>query len=355
MKTKYLLFLTLFLFSACSNSSKPTASTEVFDYRMLEEEVVQESSYQQLISFNGIIGVNEDELYQYKAPEEGIVEQIYFSMGDFIKQGDRLLTFKSANYNELQNTLQANKKKVAIQQRALTSAKSLYDDQLLSHEEFLIAQSNLEIAEQELAQVQNTLALYGTPIANNLFEIKARQSGYVIQKDITPYLAVAKDESLLSIADLSNLWVKIQIHPTQIPLVKKDDLVQIHSSTYPNEVFIGRIMRLSPIIDPKDKVLYALIVVNNNELKLKPSMIVEVNVQRNESTQQIAIPTEALIFDENEQHVVTRTGEEYQIHQVKTAHTYHNSTFILEGIAKGDTIITKNNLLIYNHIKNRSN
>lgn len=354
MKTKSLFLITILTCSACSSSTSESTASDSFDPRILEEVVAEKTAHQQVLTFNGLVAVNEDKLYQYKAPEEGIVEQIYFAMGDFIQKGERLLTFKSPHYNALQNELLANRKNVAIQQRGLASAKSLYEDQLLSHEEYLTAESNLELAQQELAQVQNTLAIYGTPIADNLFEIRAKQSGYVIQKDITPFLTIGKEDHLLSIADLSTLWIQVQIHPTQIPLIRKGNRVDIHSATYPQEVFKGEIFQLSPIIDPKEKVMHALIVVNNESFKLKPSMVVEVQVKLDNPTTQVVVPTEALIFDENEQHIVTRRGEEYQVNLVKAANRYKDSTFILEGIKEGDTVITKNNLLIYNHLKNKS-
>ena len=174
MKTKSLFLITILTCSACSSSTSESTASDSFDPRILEEVVAEKTAHQQVLTFNGLVAVNEDKLYQYKAPEEGIVEQIYFAMGDFIQKGERLLTFKSPHYNALQNELLANRKNVAIQQRGLASAKSLYEDQLLSHEEYLTAESNLELAQQELAQVQNTLAIYGTPIADNLFEIRSK-------------------------------------------------------------------------------------------------------------------------------------------------------------------------------------
>lgn len=349
------LGITLLLCSACSlTSSTEPNTTSTFDYRILETLPVKEYTHQQTLLFNGVVSVNEDQLYQYKAPEEGIVEQIHFSIGDYIKQGDPLLTFKSPNYNELQKELQASKQKVAIQQRSFTSAKSLYQDQLLSEEEYLLAQANLELAQQELSQLINTATLYGTPVSDNLFLICAKQSGYVIQKEITPYLAVSKEEQLLSIANLSTLWVKVQIHPNQIPWVKKGSEVTIYSSTYSNETFTGHITQLSPVIDPQHKVLHALIVVDNKEQKLKPAMHVEVEVKLDSEEQKIAVPTEALIFDDNQQQVVVKEQNNYTIKKVSIANTYQEHTFIDQGLTVGDTVITKNNLLIYNHLKNRS-
>lgn len=352
MRIKLTFFaLILAILQACSWTQSSEPITTSFDTRILEEQAVKEIRSQQQIQFTGVVRINENKLYHYRAPQEAVIEQIHFNLGDVILKGSPLLTLQSPAYNALGKELKALQADLMLQERSLESAKSLYEDGLLAEQAYLTAQAELKNIQAQVNQVKNTLELYGQPISDKLFQINAKQNGVVVRKEVSPYLAVAKDETLVQVADLSTVWIQIAIHPTQMPYIQEGDQVSIRSAAYPTELFKGQVFRISPTLDETTKVLQAFIQVPNPDNKLKPSLAVEVELNLDQEQKQIAIPTEALIFDSNQHQVVLRQGSSYRIHPVQAAHEYQSYTFIKEGLQVNDTIVTKNNLLIYNYLK----
>src|SRR5690625_5876208 len=99
-------------------------------------------------------------------------------------------------------------------------------------------------------------------------------SGYIIHKNITRGSAIAEgNEDIFSISNLNKIWIKVNIYPTQVGLIKHGEEVEIYTSAYPKERFTGRIERISQIFDHEEKVMKEIIELDNADLKLKIDML----------------------------------------------------------------------------------
>jgi cobalt-zinc-cadmium efflux system membrane fusion protein len=117
-------------------------------------------------------------------------------------------------------------------------------------------------------------------------------------------------------------------------------------------VFYGKINSLSQVFDPEEKVLKARIVMNNNDLKLKPEMSVMVTLIDESSVSALAIPSEALIFDDNRYFVVVEESSgNFAIKDVVPQGHHDKISYILSGLSNGDNVVIKNQLLIYSGLK----
>ena len=181
-------------------------------------------------------------------------------------------------------------------------------------------------------------------------------SGYIVEKKITNgYQVNAGDADLFVISDLKKVWVMANVYAAQLAKVQPGERVDISTTAYPDQTFEGKITRLSNIFDPEEKVMKAIIEINNADLKLKPDMMVSVTVHQPLQREAIALPVNDVIFDNDEYHVVIYHNDcDVQSKTIKPF-AHDRKYYYLEMdngvVRKGDTMISQNQLLFYNKQK----
>ena len=91
---------------------------------------------------------------------------------------------------------------------------------------------------------------------------------------------------------------------------------------------------------------------DNFDGHLMPGMLVDVIVEKQDDRLANSVPIKALIFDDN-QHFLLVYNSECDIEARKVTPLVQNEkhVFFENNIEEGEKIITKNHLLIYNHLK----
>jgi cobalt-zinc-cadmium efflux system membrane fusion protein len=250
-----------------------------------------------------------------------------------------MLDIRSAELSGLQSEL-------TIAQRNLQSVLALFESGMATERELVETRSTYE-------KLQADLALYGESKGNGVFSITASMSGYVIEKyGNTGSTISAGNEPLFSIADLSTVWVSANIYAGNLQHVHEGQPVEITSAAYPQEVFKGRIDFISQVFDPEDKALKARIVLPNPGLKLKPEMPVTVKLLNESNIEMVAIPDNAVIFDNDRYYVVTGKRN-FAIREIVPFEHHNGLTYISEGLYAGEETVVRNQLLIYNELKGK--
>jgi len=305
------------------------------------------------IILTGKVEYDPEKVIRYTPLISGIVEQTYFFQGEKVIKGQTLMDIKSAEPGILQAEKKALKLEIEALKRELQSAEEMYKDDMLSEKELLEAKAKLNRAESESDRIQTSLALIGTEKSAGVFSIKAPIDGYIISKNTSagsPFSAGG--EALFTIADLSSVWIMGNVYAGYLPFVKEGMEVIVNTLSYPDEVFRGKIDALAHIFDPEEKVLKARIIMPNKELKLKPEMSVLISLKGNRGNHSVAIPTNAMIFDNDQYHaIVEKSPGTYEIREILSSGHAGNQTYILSGIEEGELIVVKDQLFIYSGLK----
>jgi len=109
--------------------------------------------------------------------------------------------------------------------------------------------------------------------------IKSPLSGYIdeiyfVPGDINPDGEFRK---LLSIIDLSTVWVQAEIYERDLPLFQNAPEALIATSAYPGETFRARFQTLGSEIDPETRTLPVYFEISNPEGKLKVGLRVSIS------------------------------------------------------------------------------
>lgn len=321
-------------------------------------ERIQKRPVEQTMTLSGNIQYNQDHTYPFVSLIDGVVTATHFSLGDYVKKGQLLAEVKSSDLNELYDQMQTIKSQIQVAKRELVSVQSMYDDGLASQKELIESQSNLSVLQSNLKTTQENLALYSANGSKSTFQIKAPSEGYIVSKNINPGVSItAGDEALFTIANLDQVWIMANVYATSMRYVNTDQTVQITTIAYPDTVFKGKISNISQVFDEDERVLKARIVLDNTDGKLKPGMSADIILSMDsDQGEAIAIPTDAIIFDNNQKYVVVYKDDCHQ--EIRPLHTMaKNDLYVYtdRDFEENENVITTNELLIYEELNTRKN
>jgi Cu(I)/Ag(I) efflux system membrane fusion protein len=143
--------------------------------------------------------------------------------------------------------------------------------------------STLEAAKEKLRllgltaeQIQD-VERSGKPLTH--LTIYSPIGGVVIQKMVNEGAYVTTGTQIYTVADLSQLWVKLDAYESDLPWIRYGQEVEFTTQAYPGETFKGRISFIDPVLDPMTQTVKVRVDVPNADGRLKPEMFVHAVVR----------------------------------------------------------------------------
>jgi cobalt-zinc-cadmium efflux system membrane fusion protein len=129
--------------------------------------------------------------------------------------------------------------------------------------------------------------------------------------------------------------------------VKEGQFAKVNVEAYPGVDFPATIAAIGDIVDPASRTIKVRAWVNNEEHKLKPEMFARLQLEVGEAAQFLVVPREAVLEVDSKQFVyVVDSQNRYLKQEVKVASISPDQVRILEGLTRGQRIVTKGAVLI---------
>ncbi len=186
------------------------------------------------------------------------------------------------------------------------------------------------------------------------YVVKSPISGFVIEKNLTDNTQVRADNStnLFTIADLSDVFVLINIYESDISNIQTGDPVKITTLSYPDKVFTGKIDKIYDVLDPDNKVVKARVKIDNPGNKLKPEMFANVIIKAKSGESLPVINTRGLIFDNDKNYVIVVDGKaKVHVQQIDIAKRVEDRAYIRAGLKPGDRIVASRQLYLFESLR----
>jgi len=143
-----------------------------------------------------------------------------------------------------------------------------------------------------------------------------------------------------------NVWVYVTIYEYEAELVKAGTPVEVRAIAYPGQVFEGKVIAVTPIIETATRTLKVRALVDNPENKLKLEMFVNV-VIKYDLGDKLAVPEEAVMHAGTRDIVfVTGTNGHFVSRVVKLGNKAGDYYEVLEGLAENEEVVISGNFLI---------
>jgi cobalt-zinc-cadmium efflux system membrane fusion protein len=313
----------------------------------------------------GKVEVNPNRVAHVLLPLQGRIAKVYVKIGDAVRQGQTLLELESPDADLAMSTyLQAGAaltqaKSVAAKSQAdVDRTRDLFENNAVAKKDLLNAEAMstqakaaVEQAEAALQQTLRRLEILGLkPGAfGQHVEVKAPVSGKVLEMTIVPG-EYRNDTSspVLTIADLSTVWVTSDVPESSIRMVRKGERVDIELAAYPGEVFRGRVAQIADTVDPQTRTIKVRAEIQNLDGRLRPEMFARIRLISGTQVRPV-IPVAAVLQGESGTYVV-REVEPGRFRQtpVTLGVRLGEKVAVSQGLKSGDHVVTDGVLLVRN-------
>ena len=133
------------------------------------------------------------------------------------------------------------------------------------------ARKKLELLGLARSQIEE-IERRGTPSEH--LTINAPIGGVVVHKHAVEGMYVQTGTRIYTIADLSQVWVKLDAYESDLSWVRYGQDVELRAEAYPGEAFRGKVAFIDPFLDPKTRTVKVRVNVPNPDRRLKPEMFV---------------------------------------------------------------------------------
>ena len=177
--------------------------------------------------------------------------------------------------------------------------------------------------------------------------LRAPADGFVLELMARQGGRLAPGTPLMRIADLSRIWIEVQIPEAQAQWLRAGRPAEARLPGLPGQVFEGEVDYLYPQMNQATRSLRARLVFDNPDARLRPGMFADVSLYGGARLDQLLVPSEAVI--RTGQRTVVMVAEEagrYRPAHVVLGPERHGQSVILEGLSEGQQVVVSGQFLI---------
>ena len=287
----------------------------------------------------GVIGFDETKVTHIHSKIEGWIDKLYVNYtGKLVEKGEPLFTIYSP---ELLATQQEYLLAVKARERFSTSSIP----EVRSGGESLVEASKRRLALWDISETQ-IRELEEKGEAQRTLMLYAPHSGFVIKKDANQGMRIMPDKELYAIADLSTVWVNVDIYESEIPFVRPGQMASVTLSYDPGATFNGKVSYIYPYVDEKTRTAKARLEVPNPGFKLKPDMYVNAEIKI-DGGRHLAVPEEAVLDSGMRKVVFIDKGNgHFEPKEIKLGAKMDGYYQVLSGLSEGERIASSSAFLL---------
>lgn len=163
----------------------------------------------------------------------------------------------------------------------------------------------------------------------SLHEVKAPIAGIVIGAFAKVSDRVDTVSSIYTIADLTKLWATFEVYEKDIAEIKLGQKVSARSLAYPDQVFAGEIIFISPRVDETSHTIKVRAIVDNKDMMLKLGMFVSGDIISEGREKYLSVPADAVQTIGDDKIIFLKTGDnKFAIRKIKIKAETKEDVFI---------------------------
>lgn len=287
----------------------------------------------------GLVQMDDEKIARVHVKVAGWINKVYLNyVGKLIKRGQPLFTLYSP-------TLVSTEQEYLI---ALKGQKYLastpYSDVASGADSLLNAtRQRLRLLDITDAQI-HTLETTGKAATN--MTLYSPIDGFVITRNAYEQTYVTPQTDLYDIADLSTVWVYVDIFEYEAPFVHVGQAAQMQLSYFPGKTWRGRVTYVYPTLDPTTRTIKVRLEFPNPGYELKPNMYANVQLRVDYGLQTL-VPSQAVLNSGTRQVVFLAKPDGYfEPRDIKIGEQFDGQTVVLAGLKPGEKIVKSGNFLI---------
>ena len=290
----------------------------------------------------GTLTYDDNQLSWVNTKYDGWIEKVYVNyIGEPVQKGQKLFEIYSpqlvTTQKEYLQALQyARRMEDTDYPDIAARAKSL----LASARERL---SYWDITDEQIAELEQSGELRKT------LSVVAPMNGIVVEKidQALQGMFVKAGMNLYKIADLTTIWVEVEIFENQVPWMKVGQRAEVELPYEPGRKYVGRVRYLYPFFNEKTRTMKVSIELRNPGQRLRAAMYANVTFAVPSARNVLAVPEEAVIHSGQRNVVVLDRGNgTFQVAEVTLGVNGNGLWEVKDGLDDGDVVVVSAQFLI---------
>jgi membrane fusion protein, heavy metal efflux system len=316
------------------------------------------------LPLTGEIRFDERRVTHIAPSTEAMVRAVRVSLGQRVRAGEPLVELESVALGEAQSQYLEARGALELARRSAERASSLREEKIASEKEWLQSRQEHEAAgiraqasREKLGRLGlspaeiEALPSRGGSAGRGALVLRAPAAGIVLEMHAVPGELVRPDQSILTVGDLSDLWLWADLYEDQLGRVVAAERTALRAGVsvkaYPGEVFPGTVDFLGPTMDEKTRTVKVRIALKNREGKLRAGMFAAVQLYLPGDQEALALPRAAVLSDAGRSFVfVHGQGDFYMRRPVETGRASLDWIEVTRGLAGGETVVSNGAFLL---------
>ena len=301
---------------------------------------VQRRDLDRAIRTVGHLDYDQERMVSVTTRYEGFIEKVFVaSVGQPVAKGDPLFEVYSPELVQTQQELLS-----AIQYAGRMADA---DPETRRRAESLVASARLrlsywEVTDDQVAKIEAS----GTVLKT--LTVVSPISGVIMRRmHGLEGMAIRPGMEALHVADLSSLWLMVEVYEGQLAWLGKGSAADISFDYFPGERFTGRVRYVEPEVSPSTRTVKFTLEVPNRAGRLKVGMYATVRFEPVVAHDAVVVPAQAVIRSGVRDVVVVALGEgRFAPREVTLGAQSNGLIQVLDGLDGGEQIVTSAQFLI---------
>jgi cobalt-zinc-cadmium efflux system membrane fusion protein len=289
-------------------------------------------------------------------PVAGRIREVLVTLGDTVERGQPVLTLAGPEIPVLQtawrhaeaNVSQA-RVSLAKSEADLARAQDLLANRAIAQKEVLSAETIVAQAKTALEQalagreeaVQRLQLLGLEPGSKEQWvTVRAPIPGKVVEAAVAPgEYRTDTAAAVMTVADLSTVWVGADVPESAIRLVRIGEPVAIQLSAFPDRAYTGRVTRIGDLVDPQTRTIKVRAELKNPDGRFRPEM--SATVRHSHGTKRAIVVPKSALFQQQDRTTVFRERKRGEFEEVPVTVTWQDErrAAIGAGLQPGDRVV----------------
>lgn len=290
----------------------------------------------------GNVTYDETRRYAINIKFNGWIEKLFVDfVGDSVRKGQPLFEIYSPDLVTAQQEYLLAVQQLRRMPQTAAAAVARGDAQRLLN----AARTRLEYWDLTDTQIQ---AIEKKGAIFKALTIFSPASGVVTRKEAYEGHYVTAGAHQFEIADLSTVWVDVDIYEYELPWVRKSMPARMELPYHPGEPFTGKVLFIYPYLNAQTRTVRLRLAFDNRDGRLKPGMYANVYLQSQLPDDTLVIPQEAVI-DSGVRRIVFVAGDKGKFQPREVSLGVEGDGYevqVLSGLRQGEKIVVSGQFML---------
>jgi membrane fusion protein, heavy metal efflux system len=322
----------------------------------LETQVVSKKSFTKYISIPAKVLANQDNEAIVGSLVQGRVCKVLVKNGETVKAGQVLMLLEGLEIGQIKAGFISAKANLDYQKSSYERQKKLLEENVTAQKNLLETQNDYEKAQAEYIAEKSRITAIGLTDSevvdgksiafdehsSSALPVKSPISGIVVERNVVIGQLIEAATTAFKIINLSSVWIEGQIYEKDIGKIKNLSSADFTASSYPGELFQGKVIYIGQVIDEKTRTITIRAEFSNASGMLKPQMFGEMKLHDENHSSAILVPAEAIIkIDTTDYVFMQKQDTTFEKIAVTICSAQNEQVEIAKGLKDDDTIVVK--------------